>query len=280
MTAAPVTFTQQQNQALIDKKLGLGEYVPNPAAPFTEDPKKLQSLSKSELKRLATVSSAPRICLQAGHVNIKFNSIVALRGGTGAPGEAQFTQVIRDMVSDELRKRGFIVQGTDANANDDSAITSHDWDYFLAIHYDADVYGRGGGGMFAPAADVDYSNAKSVAIKNAIISKYFPVTGVADHQERENGNTSYYYMWQYLTANTPCGLIEAGVGQHHPDDFDLLQNNHSKVVEGIVRGLCGYFNIPYDVTPPDPKVTLQKVHDIAYASGDVNTRMNQIKALV
>lgn len=277
------TFTKEQNQALIEKKLGLGEYVPNPAAPFSEE--KLKSLSKSELKRLQEVSPAPRVCIQAGHVNIQYNSIQALRGGTGAPGEAAFNQAIRDLVSDALRKRGFTVQGTDANANDDPTITSHDWDMFIAIHYDADVYGVGGGGVFAPAADDDFSNVKSLAEKTALIGKYFGVTGVADHQERENGNTLYYYMWEALTANTPCVLIECGVGQHKPDDYNLLQNDagKAKVAEGIARGICQYFNIPYDITPPTPPTPAQiiaQIKTIANATTDVNARMNQIKALV
>lgn len=284
-TATP-TFTPEQNQALIDKKLGLGEYVPNPAAPYNEE--SLKKLSKSELKRLEATSPGPRICIQAGHVNIQYNSIVALRGGTGAPGEAQFNQIIRDLLSTALRARGFTVQGTDANANDDPNITTVDWDMCLAIHYDADVYGVGGGGVFAPAADDDYSNAKSLAEKAAILGKYFGVTGVADHQERENGNTLYYYLWSSLTANTPCVLIECGVGEHKPDDYDLLQNaaGQAKVVEGIARGICAYFNMPYDITPPtpptppSPATILAEVKTIANATTDVNARMNQIKALV
>lgn len=194
-----------------------------------------------------------KICIQAGHQNVKYNSIVELRGSTGAPNELEFNINIRDLVSDELRKRGFEVTGVDANANDDPNITGKDWDLFLAIHYDADVYGKGGGFVDYPEPSTDGATAESQRIVSAIRDEYFKTTGITNVYQRSNKNTRYYYMWRYLSAKTPCALIECGVGMHVPDDWETLHFNRPRVVEGIVRGVCKAFNQPYDTTPPQPQ---------------------------
>jgi hypothetical protein len=43
-------------------------------------------------------------------------------------------------------------------------------------------------------------------------------------------------------------IIECGVGQHRPDDHDILQRNRPLVAEGIVRGICRAFRVPYRAT--------------------------------
>ena len=191
-----------------------------------------------------------KICIQAGHSNIQYNSITALNGNTGAPNEMSFNVDIRDRVSDELRKRGFEVQGTDANANDDPNITDKDWDLFLSLHYDADVYGKGGGFADYPEPSTDGATAESQRIRKCISDEYFGFTGIANVYQRSNKNTRYYYMWNYLTAKTPCVLIECGVGMHIPDDWKILHFEREKVVEGLVRGICKAFDVSYDGTVP------------------------------
>ena len=149
----------------------------------------------------------PKIVLQAGHENTKYNSIVALHGSTGAPNELAFNVDIRNRVAEALRQRGFDVVTTDANANDDKSITSHDWDMFLAIHYDADCYKAGGGFIDYPEPSTDSATKESQRLCKVIANSYFPTTGIVQHSERSNNNTRYYYMWRYLSAKTPCGLI-------------------------------------------------------------------------
>ena len=205
---------------------------------------------------------AKKICLQAGHQNVKHNSIVALRGSTGAPNEMSFNVDIRNRVAQELRDRGFEVTTTDSNANDDPKITSKDFDLFLSIHYDADIYGKGGGFVDFPEPSTDHATKESQRIKKAIENVYFDKTGVVNHPERSNANTRYYYMWKYLTAKTPCVLIECGVGMHVPDDHQLLHFNRPLVVEAITRGICKAFNVEYEQKPePEPEPPVQGVVD-------------------
>lgn len=199
-----------------------------------------------------------KICIQAGHQNCQYNSIVALRKSTGAPNEMSFNVDIRDKVSDELRKRGFEVQGTDANANDDSGIKGQDWDLFLSIHYDADVYGKGGGFVDFPEPSTDGATQESQRIQKILAEEYFKTTNIANHPERSNANTRYYYMWKYLSSKTPCVLIECGVGMHVPDDHSMLHFNREKVVEGIVRGICKAFNVNYDLVDPEQPTECEK----------------------
>ena len=81
---------------------------------------------------------------------------------------------------------------------------------------------------------------------------------------------------------------------HVPDDHSVLHFNRPLVVEGIVKGICLAFNVPYIIppvveppvtvpepstTPPAPeptpipsepcpeKETLQKLHDIRWGKG-------------
>lgn len=187
-----------------------------------------------------------RIALQAGHKNIQNNSIASLRGSTGAPGEASFNDDVCIQLSYKLASKGISVSLVDANANDDSEITGKDWDLFLAIHYDADIYSVGGGFVDVPDPSVDASNKESKRIATAIESEYFRTTGIINRHERSNANTKFYYIWQYLSSNTPCVLIECGVGQHRPDDYDIIYNHRDLVIEGLYKGICKAFNVPLE----------------------------------
>jgi hypothetical protein len=189
-----------------------------------------------------------KVVLQAGHLNIAKNSDIALRPATGAPGEVEFTADIVSRLKPVLVSLGLNVTTTDANANDDKSITSKDWDLFLAIHWDADVYKDSGGFVDFPEPSTDFATAKSQSMANNLASMYFPVTGIKNVPARSNKNTRYYYMWQYLSAKTPCVLIECGVGNRKPDDYNMLNLNRAKVLEGISKGLARAFGIPYTVT--------------------------------
>ena len=184
-----------------------------------------------------------KICIQAGHWN-------TTTGNTGAPNELSFNVDIANKVSGELRKRGFDVKETDANAHKDPDVTSKDWNLFLAIHYDADVYKTGGGFVDFPEPSTDDATAESQRIAYLLKQEYFGTTHIVSHPERSNPNTRYYYMWKYLTSKTPCVLLECGVGMHVPDDHQVLHFEREKVVEGIVKGICLAFNVPYKLSQP------------------------------
>lgn len=221
-----------------------------------------------------------KICIQAGHSNVKYNSIVSLRGSTGAPNEMSFNVDIRDKVSDELRKRGFEVQGTDANANDNPAITEKDWGLFLSIHYDADVYStepKNGGFADFPEPSTDGATNESQRIAGIINKTYFNTTKIPCVTKRSNANTRYYYMWKYLSAKTPCVLLECGVGMHTPEDHATLHFNRPLVVEGIVRSVCEAFGVPYEIQPEvNPcQIQLDKISELDKKIADLNKYIAQ-----
>ena len=197
-----------------------------------------------------------KICLQMGHINAKNNIEPSLRASTGAPGEIELTKRITDRVSSMLRDRGFEVLQTDACGNSDPKVTDTDWDLFLAIHGDADYAGDGGGGFIDfPDPSVDSATVESQRIKIAIESEYFKHSEILN-TPHSNPNTKFYYMWRYLTANTPCCLIELGQVQDPHDKVLLADTN--RIASAVTRGVCKAFNVPFDIpvppTPPTPPI--------------------------
>src|SRR4030067_1771763 len=152
-----------------------------------------------------------KIIIQSGHEFIQSNCIVALRGAAGAPGEKDFNVRIRNRLSQILISKGFQLFLADANFNCKADSGSQDYDLALAIHFDANVYGTGGGFVDYPDPSVDGVNAESKRIKEAIELMYFNNSGIVNHPERSNPNTKFYYLWQALSAKTPCVIIECGV---------------------------------------------------------------------
>ena len=197
---------------------------------------------------------AKLICLQAGHEGVT-------SGATGAPGEQELTVRIRNRLCNVLISKGFVVQLV--NANPSNAEINRDYDLFLALHGDADIYGTGGGLVDNPAQknpdgtifDIVYPESKR--IKEAIESLYFAESGIVNHPERSNANTKYYYMWSRLSAHTPCVIMEMGVVQDAHDRVILADTD--RVANAIARGICKAFNVPYDQTvPPVALVTIPK----------------------
>lgn len=187
---------------------------------------------------------AKLICLQAGHEG-------TTTGATGAPGEQEFTVRIRNRLSQILISKGFQVQLV--NANPPASDINKDYSLFLAIHYDANIYGTGGGFVDFPEPSTDAATIESQRIAKDITSEYFKNSGIVDYPERSNGNTRYYYMWSRLSAKTPCVIIECGVGQDAHDKVILTDTD--RVCNAIARGICKAFNVPFDaVVPPPPSV--------------------------
>ena len=189
---------------------------------------------------------AKLICLQAGHEG-------RTTGATGSPNEQSFNIDISDKVANELRLRGFEIKRVNADPKPEEI--AGDWDLFLAIHYDADIYGTGGGFVDYPEPSTDGATVESQRIAYLLRQEYFGTTKIVSRPERSNVNTRYYYMWSKLSAKTPCVLIECGVGMHVPDDHQILHFNRPLVVEGLVKGICLAFNVPYALPePPQPPV--------------------------
>lgn len=200
---------------------------------------------------------AKLICLQAGHQNTKNHCDPALRGSTGAPGEVEFTVKTRDRVKDFLLEKknadgtpAFQVQLVDATFSCDPKADDTDYALFLSIHYEADVHGKDGGMISPPDPSVDVVYPESKRISDAIGSVYFPEAGIVNRPEWISNNMRFYYMWKFLSASTPCALIECGVGQNAHDKVILADTD--RVAKAIVRGICKAFNVPYETVPPPP----------------------------
>lgn len=210
------------------------------------------------------------ICLQAGHQNQAQNCVTSLRSGTGAPGEAEFTVKLRNRLSEILQSKGFMVQMVDATYNCKGE--NKDFDLFLALHYDANIYGTGGGFIGIPDPSVDDAHAESKRIQQAMISEYFKHSNIVNHPERNNANVTFYYMWKYLTSKTPCVLIECGVGLDAHDAVLLADTN--RIANAIARGICKAFNTPFDVVVPPPVIEDPKVKEIE----DLKKKLAELQA--
>lgn len=172
------------------------------------------------------------IIIQAGHYG-------RTSGSTGAPGEANFNWDVANQVSTRLSK---LIETKVVKADPSSSELTGDHQLFLAIHYDADIYGTGGYFVDFPEPSTDCATLESQRISK-VLSDTYKETGIVNHLERSNKNTKFYYMWSQLSAKTPCVLIECGVGQHKPDDYEILFNQRSRVVDAIVKGVLKAFNL-------------------------------------
>jgi len=228
-----------------------------------------------------------KILLQAGHQNI-------VVGATGAPEEQKNNIRIRDRLSQVLISKGFQVYLCDAEFQD----FVNDYDLALAMHCDSNYAGDEGGGFVDyPDPSVDMVNAESKRIKEAIESLYFDNSGIRNMPNRSNPNTKFYYWWSYLTAKTPCVIIEMGESID-PHDRVILADT-DRVANAIARGICKAFDVPFDVvpppvtppvppTPPPPTPVqptdccgkLRQVHDTLYGGGFWWNKYSAIKKIV
>ncbi len=190
-----------------------------------------------------------KILIHCGHYNIKNNCDAGLRSGTGAPGESDFNWRIGIALEKLLQEDGHSTYLDDANTNCKKNVTNQDWDLALAIHADANIYGTGGGFADFPEPSTDEATKESQRIAKAITERYFPETGIVSHPERSNSNTRYYYLWQYLSAKTPCVILECGVLLDAHDKVILADTQ--RVAKGIREGIRKAFGMV--VTPPTPE---------------------------
>ena len=219
--------------------------------------------------------ASPRlICLQSGHEGVT-------SGETGAPGEQELNVRIRNRLSQILISKGFMLQLVDANPPQSQI--NNDFDLFLALHGDANIYGTGGGCVASADPSIDASSQESARIRDAITSEYFYRSGIVNHPERINPNMTFYYMWSRLSAKTPCVIMEMGVVQDAHDKVILADTDI--VANAIARGICKAFGIAFDpITPPAPpqpvidyKKVLVDIKGVCYGKGWTWQKVNAIK---
>ena len=168
-------------------------------------------------------------------------------GSTGASGERDWTTKIVPMVTDRLRNFSQEVYTTDAFAYNDEKVTSTDWDLFLAVHYDADIYNDRGGFADYPDQSADKVWERSKQLSDKIEEVFFSKTGIPVKNNRSNANTKFYYMWKSLTENTPCVLIECGVGNRKPEDYETLRK-YDFIADSLTQAILEALGVSTDFT--------------------------------
>lgn len=181
-----------------------------------------------------------QILIQAGHENTVTSS-------TGAPEEGKNNIRIRNRLGEVLISKGFQVFLCDATFRD----VNHDYDLAISLHCDANYAGDEGGGFIDfPDPSIDYASVESKRIKEAIESEYFDHSGIKNMPNRSNPNTKFYYWWSYLSARTPCTLLEMGESVD-PHDRVILSDT-DRVANAIARGICKAFDVPFNLPIPIP----------------------------
>jgi hypothetical protein len=201
------------------------------------------------------------ICIQSGHYQ-------RTSGATGAPGEQELNWRITNALSTVLQSKGFVIQIV--NADPTEAEINKDFDLFLALHGDANIYGTGGGVVASGDKSVDASWQESARIRDCIIAEYFDHSGIVNHPERSNVNMTKYYMWSQLTPKAPCVIMEMGVVQDSHDKVILADTE--RVANAIARGVCKAFNIEFEVVVPPETTTDQQV-------GILTEKVKQLESL-
>lgn len=195
------------------------------------------------------------IGIQSGHKDIASNCDPVLATETGATGEVDFNWKVTLSLSNILQGYGFAVQIDDANANcpgNPGNTIGKDFDLYIAIHAESEPPG---GYVGIPDPSVDAAHGESLRIQKAINDVYFSDTGIVENDKILTDNISYYYMWNVLTAKTPCILIECGA-LADPHDSVILADIR-RVALGIAHGICVAFGVTWkgdiienSTTPP------------------------------
>lgn len=182
------------------------------------------------------------VLLQAGH-SAQFAPY--LPGGGGAPGEADWTSRFVEIVERLLANRNInvVVLGSwmsNGIVQQPPAAASKPYDLAVFCHYDADIYGIGGGfidryrpeNWGRPATGQRDIEESFMYIFDAI---YFPVTGILNKPNRRNANTADYYGYRAMSTHTPRVLIEFGVGAPGAPDSDILWNEMLLVADTLYQ---------------------------------------------
>ncbi len=186
-----------------------------------------------------------RIILQAGHENIKNNCVASLRGSTGAGGEVEINIAVRDEVARLLAGK-VEVKKVDGNFNCDPTSLDEDWDLFLTIHCDMDYAGDNGSGFCDfPEPSTDDATKESQRCAKAIQDYFFPKVGI-NVKSRSNANTRYYYMWQCISAKTPCVLIE--MGQVKDSHDSVILKDTARVGKALAEAILVALGLPVEDT--------------------------------
>lgn len=189
--------------------------------------------------------------VQAGHQNINANCDPLLHGGTGAPGEIDWTPRVADAVVQLLIRNGVDARHVDANFNCASDVGSN-FDGVLAIHYNSDPPDESGYFIGVGDPNVDGNAAGSAALMNSLRTAYQAATHLELRQNWDSPNISGYYLFRSLSPATPFALAECGTGAPGAPDHDFLWNNIDIVALGLANGVLLFMGKQVITPPPSP----------------------------
>lgn len=172
-------------------------------------------------------------------------------GGGGAPGEADWTSDLAELIATRLRAQGLAVNVCGAWALDNSNPPMEvlvDARLFVSLHFDADVYPVRTG-CFADRARNDPMAVESDRALAEWENVYPMALGIPLHNERRNQNTWNYYAFRVTSPTTPGIIIEHGVGQglDHPILFDQIE----AVADADTAAIFAYLGV-VPAPPADP----------------------------
>lgn len=198
-----------------------------------------------------------KIAIQAGHLNTKNNCDPSLRTSTGAAGEVQVNEAVANKLFELLSNtKNIEAYLYDATANCDATIGGINFDLFLALHCDGnnDKSVSGGfAGVPDKAIDAVYSTSKKYA--DIFNDNYFNLVGIP-YVNRETNDSKYYYMWNVLSRNTPCVLLEMGFISGTKDSKILKDTD--KVANAIYETILKIFNLENSENTTDCEDAKQK----------------------
>jgi hypothetical protein len=154
------------------------------------------------------------ILLQAGHAAWRSRSGRSYPAHGGAPGEAQWCWDLAHLIAARLAAHGvgttIVGQWYDLPVPPEAAEPAA---LFIALHYDAAVYGEGG--CFADGRRYQKMPAYPGEFITGWEATYPVATGIALRNGRRNENTALYYAYAGVT-NAPAALLEHGCGSPVP----------------------------------------------------------------
>lgn len=205
----------------------------------------------------------PRVLIEAGHYP----------DGGGAPGEAHWAYQLAHALAARLERSSVevAVVGHWYGKRPPPQAAEH-WSIFIALHYDAAIYGAGKntGCCIARAAGdpVAAESDRFIALWRAA---YPAATGIPLRQERVNPRMTDYYAFRDTTAKTPGVILEHGCGSPVPvgeypagDDSALLHDGIDLVADADAAAILEYLGLDVPAPPvPAPPASDEAADPVA-----------------